>query len=247
MTMKIKIIHTVELPNGKTAKRESTGRRYSHVVIARETEQSRTESVANHEKQAADYRVLATNRARYEASEASHREHVERMRKWEPDYELKSTTFEEWRVEQLKVAASHDAQAVEHRTRVLRDWSAVSWSSRSDLAAKAAIHETQNGRYETRVLPVGNVREHEVKSRTVAQETPAMSAEARALFDRLAAPHGSISPDGLVGFEELASLKLAEVNRWTKSVSLTRHGYNIVKSEHGLVEGKLISRASVGA
>jgi hypothetical protein len=239
-----KIIHTVELPNGKTAKRESTGRRYTHVVIARETELSRTESVTMHEKQAVVYRALADDRRSHESREASHREHVERMRKWSPDYELKSTTFEEWQAEQLKSAARHEEQAVAHRARPLGDWHAASWSGRSDLAAKAAIQEIRNGRFETRVLPVGNVREHEVKSRTVAQETPAMSEEARALFDRLAAPHGTISPDGLAGFEELVGLKLAEVNRWSKSVGITRHGYNIVKSERGVASGKLVAKTA---
>jgi len=110
------------------------------------------------------------------------------------------------------------------------------------LASKAAAAIDKRGWYETRVLPVDKVVEHEVKSRTVAQATPTMSPTARALFDRFVASTSSVElADDVPGVAELLTLKLIEAHAWggRQTLNLSRHGYNVVKSERGVASGKL--------
>lgn len=242
-----KTTHTVTLPNGNRAQRVSQGRRYSHVVISRETEASRAQAIAYDVKQAAEYRALATDHAKFEGALRQDQLHHEQMLKWSPDRKFKPTyaTFEEWQAARLSCAVWHDDSAANHRTRALRDWSAVSWASRLDLAQKAAATHTYDGRYETRVLPVDAAVTKDVKKRTVAQAIPEMSALARTLFDKLAGARSSHAITELPeGFVELAALDLACVNTYgdTKYLGVTRHGYNIVKSIRGLADGTLVAK-----
>lgn len=249
-----KTTHTVTLPNGKKAQRVSQGRRYTHVVISRETEASRTQAIAYDVKQAAEYRVLATDRARFEGATApgpapprADAPVVARSQVLVARSQVQAVLRHLRGVAggHLSSAVWHDDSAASHRTRSLRDWSAVSWASRLDLAQKAAAVHTYDGRYETKVLAVDAAITKDVKKRTVAQEIPEMTAPARALFDKLAAARSSHAITELPeGFTELAALDLACVNTYgdTKYLGVTRHGYNIVKSIKGLADGTLVAK-----